>query len=88
MQLQVLFTHREPGALVIDGVLHAGDEPGRPVTIVCARPGTGMLSLIIPATLDSWAEDLTVVDVRDTGHSLELRHDDTRVSIRPVDAAA
>lgn len=88
MQFQVLFSRRDPDALVIDGILHTSDEPGRPVTIVGARTATGVLGLIIPATLDAWADRTAVVDVRDTGHSLVLSDGQTRVSLHPVDANA
>lgn len=69
----------------MDGILHSGSEPGAPVTVVGERNERGLLNLVIPATLEDWAEDNAVVDLRDTGTSLELSHGDTRVTIHPVD---
>lgn len=85
MQLQVLFSRRESEALMVDGILHSGSEPGAPATIVGERNEGGLLDVVIPATLEDWAEDNVVVDLRDTGTSLELSHGDTRVLIRHVD---
>ncbi len=86
---QVLFSDRTPDVLTLDGVLHDEDgAAGRPVSIVGARPTGSMLDLVIPATLDAWAERLEVVTVRDVGDALELAAGDTRVRLHPAGSRA
>lgn len=84
MQFQVLFSNRDDRAVYLDGILLRDGDHGQPATIIGERPTTGMLDLIVPATLDTWADELAVIDINERRGSLELVLDDTRVHLRPV----
>lgn len=88
MQFQVLFTEIDDDEVRVDGLLTDGAGEAHVATITGARSDSGLLGVIIPATLREWADALTVVDVRDNGSSVELRSDATRVLLKPVDASA
>lgn len=88
MQFQVLFSRRSADAIYIDGIIHDGEGPGQPATLVGERPRQPVLDLVIPATLDAWADEVATIEVRGTAEKLELRRDDTRVSLAPYGTAA
>lgn len=88
MQFQVLFSRRSVDAVYLDGIIHDGPGPGRPATLVGQRPRQPVLDLVIPATLDAWADEVATIEVRGTSEKLELSHHDTRVSLAPYDTAA
>jgi hypothetical protein len=86
VQFQALFSTRDADAVHLDGILHDGQGPGRPARITGARPTTGVLSMVIPSTLDAWADALAPLEVSEGHGSLELSDGRTRISLRPVDA--
>jgi hypothetical protein len=86
VQFQALFSTRDADAVQLDGILHDGVGPGRAATITGARPATGVLSVVIPGTLDAWADELAMIEVTEGRGWLELSDGDTRLSLRPVDA--
>lgn len=86
MQFQALFSSRDADAVQLDGILHDGTGPGRAATITGARPTNGVLAVVIPGTLDAWADGMSVLDVTEGRGWLELSDGDTRLSLRPVDA--
>lgn len=89
MHFQVLFSRRSADAIYLDGIIHDdSDGPGQPATLVGERPRQPVLDLVIPATLDAWADDIATIEVRGTSDKLELRRDDTRVSLAPYRTAA
>lgn len=89
MQFQVLFSRRSADALYLDGILHREpDAPGEPATLVGARPTDSVLSLMIPATLDDWADHVATVEVQPGGHRIRLRRDDTCITLDPYITAA
>ena len=86
MQFQALFSTRDAEAVHLDGILHDGTGIGRAATITGARPSNGVLAVVIPGTLDAWADSMAVLDVTEGRGWLELSDGDTRLSLRPVDA--
>jgi hypothetical protein len=86
VQFQALFSSRDADSVRIDGILHDGDGPGRAATITGARPTSGVLAVVIPGTLDAWADDLSMVEVTEGRGWLEMTDGATRLSLRPVDA--
>lgn len=86
MQFQALFSSRDVGAVRIDGILHDGTGPGRAATITGARPSTGVLAVVIPGTLDAWADGMSMLEVTEGRGWLEMTDGATRLSLRPVDA--
>lgn len=88
MHFQALFSSRDANAVLLDGILHDGPGAGRAATITGARPTEGVLAMVIPATLDSWADGLAHLEITEGDGSLELSDGATRLSLRPVDARA
>lgn len=86
MQFQALFSSSDADAVRIDGILHDGPGPGRAATITGARPASGVLAVVIPGTLDAWAESMSMLDVTEGRGWLEITDGATRLSLRPVDA--
>lgn len=86
MQFQALFSTRDADAVQLDGILHDGSGVGRAATITGARPSAGVLAVVIPGTLDAWAENMAMLQVTEGRGWLELSDGDTRLSLRPVDA--
>ena len=86
MQFQALFSSSDADAVRIDGILHDGSGPGRAATITGARPASGVLAVVIPGTLDAWAEAMSMLDVTEGRGWLEITDGATRLSLRPVDA--
>lgn len=86
MQFQALFSSRDADAVTLDGILHDGTGPGRAATITGARPTNGVLAVVIPGTLDAWADGMSILDITEGRGWLELSDGDTRLSLRPVDA--
>jgi len=86
VQFQALFSTRDAGAVQLDGILHDGSGVGRAATITGARPSSGVLAVVIPGTLDAWAEEMAMLQVTEGRGWLELSDGDTRLSLRPVDA--
>lgn len=86
MQFQALFSTRDADAVQLDGILHDGSGTGRAATITGARPTSGVLAVVIPGTLDTWADSLAMLQVTEGRGWLELSDGDTRLSLRPVDA--
>lgn len=86
MQFQALFSSRDADAVRIDGILHDGSGPGRAATITGARPTAGVLAVVIPGTLDAWAEGMSMLEVTQGRGWLEMTDGATRLSLRPVDA--
>jgi len=86
VHFQALFSSRDADAVRIDGILHDGPGPGRPATITGARPSGGVLAVIIPGTLDTWAQTMAHLEVTEGHGTLELSDGATRLSLRPVDA--
>lgn len=86
MQFQALFSSRDAEAVHIDGILHDGTGPGRAATITGARPTTGVLAVVIPGTLDAWADGMSMLEVTEGRGWLEMTDGATRLSLRPVDA--
>jgi len=83
---QALFSTRDADAVQLDGILHDGTGVGRVATITGARPSNGVLAIVIPGTLDAWADSMAVLDVTEGQGWLELSDGDTRLSLRPLDA--
>jgi hypothetical protein len=86
VQFQALFSSRDTEAVQLDGILHDGTGPGRAATITGARPTNGVLAVVIPGTLDAWAEGMSILEITEGRGWLELSDGDTRLSLRPVDA--
>ncbi|MCO8126198.1 hypothetical protein NHL50_03145 [Acidimicrobiia bacterium EGI L10123] len=86
MQFQALFSSRDVDSVSIDGILHDGAGPGRAATITGARPTSGVLAVVIPGTLDAWADGLSMIEVTEGRGWLEMTDGATRLSLRPVDA--
>ena len=86
MQFQALFSSSDADAVRLDGILHDGAGPGRAATITGARPSQGVLAVVIPGTLDAWAESLAMLEVTEGRGWLEITDGATRLSLRPVDA--
>jgi hypothetical protein len=86
VQFQALFSTRDAEAVQLDGILHDGSGTGRAATITCARPTNGVLAVVIPGTLDAWADSMALLEVVEGRGWLELSDGDTRLSLRPVDA--
>ncbi len=89
MHFQVLFSRRSVDAIYVDGILvREPGQPGEPATLVGARPTDPVLGLMIPATLDDWADHVTVVDVDPGADRIRLRRDDTCITLDPYITAA
>lgn len=86
MHFQALFSTRDADAVQLDGILHDGSGTGRAATITGARPTNGVLAVVVPGTLDSWADGMSMLQVTEGRGWLELSDGDTRLSLRPVDA--
>jgi hypothetical protein len=86
VQFQALFSTRDADAVQLDGVLHDGSGIGRAATITGARPTNGVLAVVIPGTLDAWADSMALLEVTEGRGWLELSDGDTRLSLRPVNA--
>lgn len=84
MQFQALFSSRDADAVRLDGILHDGPGPGRAATITGARPTSGVLAVVIPGTLDTWADGMSMIEVTEGRGWLEMTDGTTRLSLRPV----
>ncbi len=88
MRLQALFSHRDRHHVHLDALLHADDGSVVPTTVSGVRDDSGVLGVIIPATLDAWADELALVEIRERPGAVELRSGDTRVHLRTSAARA
>jgi len=84
VHFQALFSSRDADSVRIDGILHDGPGPGRAATITGARPTSGVLAVVIPGTLDAWADGMSMIEVTEGRGWLEMTDGATRLSLRPV----
>lgn len=89
MYFQVLFSRRSVEAIYVDGILvREAGQPGEPATLVGARPVDPVLGLMVPATLDDWAESVAIIEVESEFDRIRLRRDDTCITLDPYITAA
>lgn len=89
MHFQVLFSRRSVEAIYVDGILvREPGQPGELATLAGVRPTDPVLGLMIPATLDDWAERVATVVVEERAGRIQLRHDDVCIKLDPYITAA